>query len=255
MKALKIESMRKSYKGENGERVAVDDLSLEVEEGEMLALLGTNGAGKTTTIKIATGITRPDNGSVSVFGIDLFAEPLKAKAYINASPQETAIAPALSVEENLKFIAKLYGQSKADADKNTQKVMGELGIADRARDRAGKLSGGLKRRLSIAMALITEPKLLFLDEPTLGLDVIARRELWHYIKSFKGKTAIVLTTHYLEEAEALADNIAIMHCGKLKAYGSAEEIIKAEGVATFEDAFLKIATKGVTATQGEMANE
>lgn len=245
MKALKIENLRKSYRGKSGERVAVDDLSLEVEEGEMLALLGTNGAGKTTTIKIATGITRPDSGSVSVFGVDLFSDPLKAKAFINASPQETAIAPALSVVENLKLIAMLYGQGKVEASGNAQKVMEELGIADRARDRAGKLSGGLKRRLSIAMALITEPKLLFLDEPTLGLDVIARRELWHYIKSFKGKTAIVLTTHYLEEAEALADNIAVMHNGKLKAYGSAEEIIRAEGTKNFEDAFMKIATDGV----------
>lgn len=249
MKALKIENLRKSYRGKTGERIAVDDLSLEVEEGEMLALLGTNGAGKTTTIKIATGITRPDSGSVSVFGIDLLSDTLKAKAFINASPQETAIAPALSVKENLKLIASLYGQSKTEADSNAQKVMEELGIADRARDRAGKLSGGLKRRLSIAMALITEPKLLFLDEPTLGLDVIARRELWHFIKSLKGKTAIVLTTHYLEEAEALADNIAIMHCGKLKAYGSAEEIIKAEGVTNFEDAFMKIAADGVTANE------
>lgn len=245
MKALKIERLRKSYRGKTGERIAVDDLSLEVEEGEMLALLGTNGAGKTTTIKIATGITSPDSGSVSLFGVDLFSDTLKAKAFINASPQETAIAPALSVMENLKLIAMLYGQGKAEASENAQKVMEELGIADRARDRAGKLSGGLKRRLSIAMALITEPKLLFLDEPTLGLDVIARRELWHYIKSFKGKTAIVLTTHYLEEAEALADNIAIMHNGKLKAYGSADEIIRAEGTYNFEDAFMKIATDGV----------
>lgn len=245
MKALKIENLRKSYRCKSGERIAVDDLSLEMEEGEMLALLGTNGAGKTTTIKIATGITRPDSGKVSVYGIDLFSDPLKAKAYVNASPQETAIAPALSVLENLELIAMLYGQSKAEACENAQKVMEQLGIADRARDRAGKLSGGLKRRLSIAMALITEPKLLFLDEPTLGLDVIARRELWHFIKTFKGKTAIVLTTHYLEEAEALADNIAIMHNGKIKAYGSADEIIRAEGAENFEDAFLKIATDGV----------
>ncbi len=241
MNALEIENLRKVYTSKKGDRVAVAGLDLTVADGEMLGLLGTNGAGKSTTIKIATGLTTATSGSVKVYGVDMFSEPEKAKEMVNVSPQETAIAPNLTVKENLEFIAEIYGKGREDAKACALDIMKQLGLADRAGDRAEKLSGGLKRRLSIAMALISQPKLLFLDEPTLGLDVLARRELWRFIKHLKGKISIVLTTHYLEEAEALCDRIAVLHEGELKALGTATEIIEQADAENFEEAFLKLA--------------
>lgn len=241
MNALEITNLNKTYSSKRGVIKAVDNLSLTVAHGEMFALLGTNGAGKSTTIKICTGLTTPDSGKAVIYGIDISAEPVKAKECLNVSPQETAVAPNLTVLENLEFIAEIYGKSGKDAHDCAETMMHRLGLSDRAGDKAGKLSGGFKRRLSIAMALISEPKLLFLDEPTLGLDVLARRELWHFIKMLKGKMTIVLTTHYLEEAEALCDRIAIMHQGVVQVCGTASEIIAEMGTDNFEDAFLKIA--------------
>lgn len=223
-----------------GNRTAVDTLDLRIGEGELFALLGVNGAGKTTTIKMLCCLLPPTSGDALVLGKSIVREPLEVKKAHNISPQETAVAPNLSVEENLVFMARLYGTEKAGAERRAQEMLLKFALAERAKDRAKTLSGGLARRLSIAMALITEPKVLFLDEPTLGLDVRARRELWRIIEGLKGKITILLTTHYLEEAEALSDRIGIMHEGRLRALGTPEEIIALSGRKNIEDAFLAL---------------
>ncbi len=238
MKALEINDIVKTYK--SGKRVirAVDGVSLDVDEGEIFGLLGMNGAGKSTTIKICTGLTKPDGGSVSVYGHA--ADSKEAKRLVNISPQETAVAPLLTVYENIVLIARLYGAEKAEAEKAALGVAQRLGLSDRLKDRAGKLSGGLMRRLSVGMAVVTDPKLVFLDEPTLGLDIVARRELWKYVREIRKSAAVILTTHYLEEAEALCDRIAIMAHGKITAIGTPAELISKSGKDNFEDAFLML---------------
>ncbi len=243
MFALKVENLYKTFK--NGKRVikAVDGVSLAVNEGEIFGLLGMNGAGKSTTIKMCTGLLQPDSGTVGVFDRDIFSDP-SAKRLVNVSPQETAVAPLLTVRVNLEFIARIYGADKTAAAAKAREIMERLKLTDRASDRAGKLSGGLMRRLSIGMAIISEPKLVFLDEPTLGLDVVSRRELWRYIREISEHTAVVLTTHYLEEAEALCSRIAVMTAGKIADVGSAAELIERSGESNFENAFLRLSGEG-----------
>ncbi len=219
-----------------GDFTAVDGLDLSVEEGILYALLGVNGAGKTTTVKMLTGLARPDDGSASLLGMS----PVDARAFTNVSPQETAVASNLTVRENLELTARIYGASKAEAYEAASREIKRLGLSSFEKKRAGKLSGGQARRLSIAMALITDPKILFLDEPTLGLDVLARRELWKIIRSLKGETTVILTTHYLEEAEALSDRIGIMHAGHLLAEGTAQELKAQSGTDNIEDAFIAL---------------
>lgn len=238
MKALEVNNAVKRFGGKRPV-TAVDDVTFEVGEGEVFGLLGMNGAGKSTLIKMCTGLINADGGSIRVFGADINNEREKAKSMVNVSPQETAVAPLLSVRENLQFIARIYGADKREACRRADEMMEKLDITDRAGDRAGKLSGGLMRRLSVGMALITEPKLVFLDEPTLGLDVLARRELWKIIRKNCG-CAVVLTTHYLEEAESVCERIAIMAHGKIVDCGSADELIKRSGTDNFSDAFLAI---------------
>ncbi len=243
MNALKIDGLKKTF-GKKGELIrAVDGVSLTVEEGEIFGLLGMNGAGKSTTIKMCTGLIAPDDGRVEVFGKDIVKDP-SAKAELNVSPQETAVAPLLTVRENLVFMARIYGADKEEAAKKADGIMERLKLTDRAKTRAGKLSGGLMRRLSIGMAIITEPRLVFLDEPTLGLDVVSRRELWRYIREISASSAIILTTHYLEEAEALCDRIAVMAHGKIAAMGTADELKQISGEDNFENAFLRLAGEG-----------
>lgn len=234
--AIRTENLTKRYKS----RTAVDALNLSIGKGEFFSLLGQNGAGKTTTIKMLCCLVAPTSGDALLLGDSIRHDANAVKSKINLSPQETAVAPNLTVQENLEFIARIYGSSKRRAREKSLEYMDLLGIADRARDRAKTLSGGMQRRLSIAMALITEPEILFLDEPTLGLDVRARRDLWKLIASLKSRVNIVLTTHYLEEAEALSDRIAIMHDGRLQAIGTAQELKEKAGQATFEDAFLAL---------------
>ncbi|MBR0026617.1 MAG: ABC transporter ATP-binding protein [Clostridia bacterium] len=241
MNAIEIKGLTRRFKN----RVAVDGLDLSVREGECFALLGQNGAGKTTTIKMLSGLLLPDAGDAYLMGKSIVNETNEVKKVINVSPQETAVAPLLSVRENLEFIAGVYGMDKKHAALYARQMMEKFSLTDRAKDRAKTLSGGMQRRLSIAMALISEPKVLFLDEPTLGLDVRARRDLWKVIEGLKGQITIVLTTHYLEEAEALCDRIAVMHGGKLQALGSAEELKTLTGTASFEEAFLAL-------TEGEV---
>lgn len=234
--AITIKGLTKEFKN----RTAVDNLDLTIRQGEIFALLGQNGAGKTTTIKMLTGLLTPSKGEAFVLGNSITKEMDQIKPLINVSPQETAIAPKLSVEENLAFIAMIYGNSKPKAKEKAAAILKKFGLSDRAKEKAKTLSGGMQRKLSIAMALISEPEVLFLDEPTLGLDVRARRDLWLVIESLKSKMTVILTTHYLEEAEALADHIAIMDKGKLRLFGTADEIKNETETASLEEAFLAV---------------
>ena len=236
MAAIQTISLCKKFK----KRQAVDHLDLSIEKGELFALLGLNGAGKTTTIKMLCCLLTPTSGDAVLLGDSIVTHPAAVKQKINLSPQETAVAPNLTVEENLEFIARIYGLRKSAAHIKAEATMLTFGLADRARDKAKTLSGGLQRRLSIAMALISNPEIVFLDEPTLGLDVVARRELWKLMLSLKGKITVVLTTHYLEEAEALSDRVGIIDKGQLIALGTTEQLKQASGQTSFEDAFLML---------------
>ncbi len=236
MSAIKIEGLTKKYK----DVLAVDNLSLCIESGELFSLLGVNGAGKTTTIKMLSCLTQPTSGDAYLNGKSILKDTSAVKSMIAVSPQETAIAPALSVRENLELICGIYGFDKNMREKKISELTSLLGLDSIISRKAGKLSGGWQRRLSIAMALISEPQILFLDEPTLGLDVIARSELWDIIRALKGKVTIILTTHYMEEAEALSDRIAIMKDGKLLVCDTAENIKKLAQANNFEQAFISI---------------
>lgn len=238
--AVSIDGLTKRYK----DRIAVDGLSLSIGQGELFSLLGQNGAGKTTTIRMLCCLTPPTAGDAWLLGESIVSAPERVKPMINLSPQETAVAPNLTVRENLQLIAGIYGASGAEAHRLAAESMEAFSLADRARDRAKTLSGGLMRRVSIAMALITSPKILFLDEPTLGLDVIARRELWTAIRALKGRVTTILTTHYMEEAEALSDRIGVMAAGRLRAVGTRDELMERTGAGSFEDAFVALATEG-----------
>ena len=240
MDAIRIENLTKKYK----DVVAVDGLSLTVRQGELFSLLGVNGAGKTTTIKMLSCLTAPTEGDAYLHGHSIRTETAAVKRIIAVSPQETAVAPHLSVTENLELMCGVHGFDKEKQQAKIAELTGLLGLESVAKKRAGKLSGGWQRRLSIAMALISEPAVLFLDEPTLGLDVLARSDLWDLIRSLKGKVTILLTTHYMEEAEALSDRIAIMKDGKLLLCDTAEGIKQTAGVDNFEQAFICI-VKGV----------
>ena len=236
MDAIRIENLTKKYK----DVTAVDDLSLTIFEGELFSLLGINGAGKTTTIKMLSCLTAPTSGDAYLLGKSICKDTKAVKSLIAVSPQETAIAPGLSVYENLELMCGLYGFSKEKKKARIEEMTSLLGLSEILKKKAGKLSGGWQRRLSIAMALISEPRILFLDEPTLGLDVIARSELWELIRELRGKVTIILTTHYMEEAEALSDRIAIMKDGRLLICDTADGIKKKAGTEKFEEAFVRI---------------
>ncbi len=236
MNAIEIFSLTKKYK----DKIAASKLNLKIKHGELFALLGTNGAGKTTTIKMLTGLVEPTSGNIKILGLDMQNHSAEIKSKINVSPQETAIAPNLTVCENLDFMAGVY-QIKNKSEKIAE-LIEDFKLESVKNKKAKTLSGGLQRRLSIALALVNDPEVLFLDEPTLGLDVIARKELWRLIERLKGKITIVLTTHYMEEAESLSDRIGIMKNGQLVEVGTAEELIKKAKTKNFEDAFVKIAT-------------
>ena len=241
MEAIKTQTLVKQYK----DLRAVKGLELTIHEGELYGLLGVNGAGKSTTIKMLSCLTRPTSGDALVMGHSVVGESEKVKAIMNVSPQETAVAAKLSVRENLEFIARIYGCDKKEAHAKADQMIKDFSLEEIQNKRAGTLSGGWQRRLSIAMALITEPRVLFLDEPTLGLDVLARRELWRLIGSLKGRMTVILTTHYLEEAESLCDRIGIMAHGELCAEGTADQLKARAGADNFEEAFITIAGEGI----------
>ncbi len=236
MPAIKTEHLRKVYR----DVTAVDDLNLSIEAGELFALLGVNGAGKTTTIKMLSCLCRPTGGDAFLSGKSVLRDTAAVKAIIGVSPQETAVAPNLSVQENLALMCGVHGFSKEKSAQKIAALAAQFGLDTVLKKRAGKLSGGWQRRLSIAMALIGEPEILFLDEPTLGLDVLARSDLWDAIRALKGTVTIVLTTHYMEEAEALSDRIGIMKDGRLLTVGTAQELKQAAGKDSFEAAFVAI---------------
>lgn len=237
MLAIRTEKLTKKYK----DKTVVNNLDLSIEKGEMYALLGVNGAGKSTTIKMLSCLIQPTSGDAQLLGNSIKTDSSKVKQIISVSPQDTSVAPNLTVKENLEFIAGIYGFKKSEAKEKAKKIISDFDMSEIENSKAKTLSGGWQRRLSIAMALISEPQILFLDEPTLGLDVLARRELWKQIKKLKGKITIILTTHYLEEAESLSDRIGIMAKGVLKAEGTAEELKKKAQADNFENAFVKIA--------------
>jgi ABC-2 type transport system ATP-binding protein len=241
MQAIKTTELVKRYKN----ITAVDKLDLEIRRGELFSLLGVNGAGKTTTIKMLSCLTTPTDGDAVVGGYSITKESEQVKRLIGVSPQETAVAPNLSVEENLELICGIHGFSKEKTQAKITELSERFGLDTVLQRKAGKLSGGYGRRVSIAMALISEPQILFLDEPTLGLDVIARHELWENIRALKGNVTIILTTHYMEEAEALSDRIGIMKNGKLLAVGTVEELNEKAGTNDFEAAFVSIVKEGV----------
>lgn len=240
MHAIETIDLVKRYK----DLTAVDKLNLEIQQGELFSLLGVNGAGKTTVIKMLSCLTRPTAGDALVGGHSVKKEPEQVKRIIGVSPQETAVAPNLSVEENLQLMCGIHGFSKEKTREKVRELTEQFSLETVMKRKAGKLSGGWQRRVSIAMALISEPQILFLDEPTLGLDVIARHELWDAIRALKGKVTIILTTHYMEEAQALSDRIGIMKDGRLLAVGTAEELMDKAGVDDFETAFVAIVREG-----------
>ncbi len=237
MLAIETTNLTKKFK----DKTAVNALNLTVEKGELYGLLGVNGAGKSTTIKMLSCLLLPTNGDATLNGNSITKDAQKVKQIINVSPQETAVAEKLSVRENLELIARIYGFSKSEAKAKAQATIERFDMQEIAKSRAKTLSGGWQRRLSIAMALITEPEILFLDEPTLGLDVLARRELWKVIEKLKGKITVILTTHYLEEAESLCDRIGIMAKGDLKAVGTPDELKALAKTDNFEESFIRIA--------------
>lgn len=235
MNAIQTHALTRRFQ----EKIAVDALELTIPEGELFALLGVNGAGKTTTIKLLSGLLAPTSGEAEIFGVSIRSQ--KVKHLLAVSPQETAVAPNLTVRENLELMAGIADATRKEAKARAKKMLEEAHLHEISDKRAKTLSGGWQRRLSIAMALISEPRLLFLDEPTLGLDVLARRELWREIEALKGKITIVLTTHYMEEAEQLADRVGIMAAGKLRVCGTPAELLALSGKTRFEDAFVALA--------------
>ena len=238
MYSIETKKLTKKYK----DKVAVNGIDLQIKEGELFALLGVNGAGKTTTIKMLSGLILPTSGDITIENMDMKKETLKIKEILNVSPQETAIAPNLTVKENLEFMAGVY-QIK-DKEKKINELVKQFKLDEVLKKKAKTLSGGWQRKVSIAISLINDPKILFLDEPTLGLDVIARKELWKVIEGLKGKKTIILTTHYMEEAESLSDRVGIMANGNLVDVGTSKELIKKTKSKNFEDAFVSIATGG-----------
>ena len=238
MYSIETRQLTKKFK----EKVAVDGINIQIKKGELFALLGTNGAGKTTTIKMLSGLILPTSGDIEIEKTNMKKDIFKIKELLNVSPQETAIAPNLTVKENLEFMAGVYQIS--NKEKKIDDLIKQFKLEEILNKKAKTLSGGWQRKVSIALSLINDPKILFLDEPTLGLDVIARKELWNVIKGLKGKITIILTTHYMEEAENLSDRIGIMSNGKLVDIGTSNELIKKTKTKNFEDAFVSIATGG-----------
>ena len=236
--AIKTENLIKRYK----DKTAVDGLTLTVNEGELIALLGVNGAGKTTTVKMLTCLTKPTEGKAEIMGCDVVKDSENVKRLVGVSPQDTSVAENLTVKENLEFMADIC-LPKEKAAQAVERTLKAFSLGEFKDKKAKLLSGGYKRKLSIAMAIIGEPKVLFLDEPTLGLDVLARRQLWREIEALKKDMTIVLTTHYMEEAEALADRIVIMNEGSVKAIGTLEELENMTGRKGLEEVFVNIAEK------------
>ena len=236
MLAIKTTGLGKRY----GSLTAVNDVNLEIIQGELFCLLGINGAGKTTLIKMLSCLTAPTEGDAVVGGYSIVHEARRVKHLIGVSPQETAVAPNLTVQENLALIGGLHSLSRKEMDLRISELCQQLNLSSVLQRKAGKLSGGWQRRVSIAMALISRPQILFLDEPTLGLDVIARHSLWEMIRSLKGSVTILLTTHYMEEAEALCDRVGIMQNGRLITTDTVAQLCSKTNTDTLASAFVSV---------------
>ena len=233
MNIITIKNVTKDYK----KIKALNNVSLEIKDGELFGLLGVNGAGKSTLIKILCGLTRKTSGDITINGLDLDTNIDKIKELIDISPQETSVANNLTVKENLEFFASIYSDKYQES---VNEIIEVFNLNNILNQRAKTLSGGYKRKLSIAIALISNPQILFLDEPTLGLDVFARRELWNIIHKLKNDITIILTSHYLEEIEFLCDRVGILSKGELLKVGTVEEIKQLTNKKTFEDAFVEL---------------
>lgn len=239
--AIILKNLRKEF----GSNIAVNNISMEIKEGIIFSLLGVNGAGKTTSIRMMTGLSKPTAGDARIFGYSVKEDLAQVKQISNLSPQDTSVAPNLTVRENLEFMAQIYGMNRKKAADKTNEMIEMFSLQNVEKAKAKTLSGGWQRRLSIAMAMITEPRILFLDEPTLGLDVLARQELWKILREIRKTTSIVLTTHYMEEAESLSDEVAVMINGSIKAQGTVTELKQLTGQDSLEKAFIKIAEGGI----------
>lgn len=235
---LEINNLTKKY----NDKIVLNNITLDIKDNELFALLGMNGAGKTTMLKILSTLILPTSGKLKINGLDIKDDILKIKEIINISPQETAIALNLTVKENLDFIAGIYRISNKYEKIN--ELVNKFNLNDILNQKCKTLSGGQKRKLSIALSLINNPKVLFLDEPTLGLDVIARKELWNIIKELKSSMTIILTTHYMEEAEYLSDRVGILNNGILKCLDTPKGIIYRTNSNNLEEAFIKIVKEG-----------
>lgn len=240
MNAIRTVNLTKKFK----ETIAVKNLDINIKKGEIFALLGVNGAGKTTLIKMLTLLLKPTSGNIYILERNITEDESEIKRLIGLSPQETAVAQTLTVRENFMLLYNIFGYNKAQSKFKTEEIANKFALTSVLDRKAGKLSGGMQRRLSIALALVGNPQIIFLDEPTLGVDVIARREIWDYINDLKGDKTIILTTHYMEEAEELADRIGIMKDGKLIKIGTANEIKAYANTDKFDEAFIKIVKEG-----------
>lgn len=234
---ITIEHLVKKYQ----DVYAVNDLCLQVKKGELFGVLGPNGAGKTTTINILCGLLKPTSGFAQVCGYDAQKEAAKVKEIIGLCPQETAIYPYLTGAENIDLFGNLHGMNKRALKERRGQILEKMGLAEEAKKKAGKYSGGMKRRLSLSLALIHDPKIAFLDEPTVAMDPQSRHAVWDFIRELKqqGKT-IILTTHYMEEAEELCDRIGIIDQGKLIALGAPNELSKQHETRNLEEVFIKL---------------
>jgi ABC-2 type transport system ATP-binding protein len=244
--AITTINLSKKFEDKN----ALDNLTLEVKKGELFGLLGPNGAGKTTAINILCGLIKPTSGTAQINGVDIQKDPQKVKEQIGVCTQETAIYPYLNGKENLELFGKLYGMTPKDIKQRSNMLLAKVGLSDDAKRLTSKYSGGMQRRLSLVLALIHDPEIAFLDEPTVAMDPQSRHAVWDFIKEqkTKGKT-IILTTHYMEEAEMLCDRVGIIDHGKLISLGAPKELVAKAGVRNLEDLFIQLTGRNMREEQ------
>jgi ABC-2 type transport system ATP-binding protein len=235
--AITVENLIKRFE----DVTAVDGINLQVKKGELFGLLGPNGAGKTTTINMLCGLIKPTNGTAKVGGYDVQKETEKVKTLIGVCPQETAIYPYLTGAENVELFGNLHAMNKETLKARRDMLLEKMGLTEDAKRRSEKYSGGMKRRLSLILALIHNPQIAFLDEPTVAMDPQSRHAVWDFIKELKEEDkTIILTTHYMEEAEALCDRVGIIDHGKLIALGAPQALISKNKVKNLEEVFIAL---------------
>lgn len=244
---ISVQSLKKEYTTDQGIKEALKGVSLDIKKGEIVGLLGVNGAGKTTLSSIVAGIVRPTSGDVLYQGISIYRDIPEYKSVIGFCPQKPNLDANLTLEENLYFAGRYYGLSEAVIHERMQKLMDQLDLHEYAKQKAMVLSGGYKQRFLIARTLMHQPKLIILDEPTVGLDPQVRHELWQQIRALKEQgTSILLTTHYIDEAEALSDRVCIIDAGAVKVIDTPDNLKKLHQMDRLEAVFLKILKEDVT---------